>query len=241
LYNYQAPKRRRGRKAVIWIIVVVALLVALDFGARAFAESEAANQIQKQGFPTKPNVSIAGFPFLTQVISRDFHQITISATRIPAGPIEITSLNVVATQVKLNSSFNGGTTGPLHGTVLISLGQIGGFLQAAGPLSSFLGGGSGGGLQIVAVGGNRVKGSLNLLGGTVSATATWKVVAAGPNEIKLILVNSNGLPSQLLNAARTVTIPLKSLPAGLRLTGQLSSSAAGIVAHVYARSLAFGS
>lgn len=242
MYNYQAPRKRsRGRKAVIWIVVVLALLVGLDFGAKAFAESQAATQIQKQGFPTKPSVSIAGFPFLTQVITRDFHQVTISATNIPEGPIKITSLNVVAQDVKLNSSFNGGTTGPLHGTVLISLGEVGGFLSAAGPLASFLGGGSGGGLRIAAAGNNELKGSLNLLGGTVHSSATWKVMSAGPHEIDLKLVQSSGLPSQLLGPAQNIMIPLNSLPAGLQLTGKLSSNSGGIVAHVSANSLSFGS
>jgi hypothetical protein len=243
LYTYQQPKRRgRGTKIIVWIVSVLVLLVLLDFGAKAFAENEAAAQIQKHGFPKKPSVSIAGFPFLTQVIFRDFHQITISASDVPEGPIKITSLKVVATQVKLNSSFNGGTTGPLHGTVLISLGQVGGFLHAAGPIAGFLGGGSGGGLHVVAVGGNELKANLNLLGGTVSDSATWKVTSAGPDEIDLHLVSSTGsLPSSLLNSAQNIKIPLKSLPAGLRLTGKLSSSSGGIVAHVFADSLAFGS
>jgi len=242
LYTYQAPKKTSaGRKAVIWIIAVLVLLVALDFGAKAFAENEAAAQIQKHGFPKKPSVAIAGFPFLTQVITRDFHQVTISSADIPEGPIKITRLTVVATQIKLNGSFNGGTTGPLHGTVVISLGEIGGFLQAAGPLASFLGGGNGGGLKIVAVGSNELKGSLNLVGGTVHSSATWRVTSAGPHEIDLRLVQSSGLPSQLLGPAQNIKIPLNSLPAGLRLTGKLSSSAGGIVAHVAARSLSFGS
>jgi len=239
LYQYQPPKRQRGRKALIWVISVLVLLVALDFGAKAFAESQAATQIQKQGFPKKPSVSIAGFPFLTQVISRKFHQITISSSDIPAGPVKITSLDVVAHNVKLNSNFQSGTAGPLDGTILISLGAIGGFLKEAGPLAGFLGGGSGGGLRIVAVGSNEVKAHLNVAAGLVNASAIWRVTSAGPNEITLHLVSSNGLPSQFVNAARNVNIPLKSLPAGLKLTGKISSSSGGIVAHVFARNLAF--
>jgi LmeA-like phospholipid-binding len=243
LYTYQAPKRRsRGAKIVVWIVAVLVLLVVLDFGAKAFAENEAADQIQKHGFPKKPSVSIAGFPFLTQVITRDFHQITISATDIPEGPIKITSMKVVATHVKLNSSFNGGTTGPLHGTVLISLGEVGGFLQAAGPIAQFIGGGSGGGIRVVAVGSSELKANLNALGGSVNGSATWRVTRVGSDEIHLRLVSSGGdVPSGLLDRARSITIPLKSLPAGLRLTGKLSSSSGGIVAHVFADSLSFGS
>jgi len=240
LYQYQPPKRSAGRKALIWVIAILVVLVALDFGAKAFAESEAATQIQKQGFPKKPDVSIAGFPFLTQVITRNFHQVTISSSDIPEGPIKITSLDVVAQNVKLNSNFQSGTAGPLNGTVLISLGAIGGFLSDAGPLAGFLGGGSKGGLKVVAVGKNQVKANINLVGGIVNASATWQVTSAGPHAIMLHLVSSQGLPSQFLDSARNVKIPLKSLPAGLRLTGKISSSSGGIVAHVFARSLAFG-
>lgn len=240
MYQYQPPKRSGGRKALIWIIAILVLLVALDFGAKAFAESQAAAQIQKQGFPKKPHVSIAGFPFLTQVLTRNFHQITISSSDIPEGPIKINSLDVVAHNVKLNSNFQSGTAGPLNGTILISLGSIGGFLKAAGPLANLLGGGSAGGLKIVAVGKNELKAHLSAIAGIVTANAVWRVTSAGSNAIKLHLVSSNGLPSQLLNAAQNVTIPLQSLPAGLRLTGQLSSSSGGIIAHVFARSLAFG-
>jgi LmeA-like phospholipid-binding len=238
LYQYQPPKRRGGRKALIWVISIIVVLVALDFGAKAFAESQAATQIQKQGFPKKPSVSIAGFPFLTQVISRNFHQITISSSDIPAGPVKITSLDVVAHNVKLKSNFQSGTAGPLDGTVLISLGAIGGFLKDAGPLAEFLGGGPGGGLRITASGSKEVNAHLNVAG-VLNANATWRVTSAGSNAMRLHLISSNGLPSDLLNAAENVKIPLKRLPAGLKLTGKISSSSGGIVAHVFARSLAF--
>jgi len=241
LYQYQAPRKRSGgRKAVIWIVAIIVILVALDFGAKAFAESEAATQIQKQGFPKKPDVSIAGFPFLTQVITRNFHQITISSTNVPEGPITITSLDVVAQNVKLNSNFQSGTAGPLNGTVLISLGEIGGFLSAAGPLASFLGGGPGGGLHVESVGSNELKGSLKLAGGAVSFSAVWQVKSAGPNEIELVLVRSNGLPGNLASKANNIKVPLSSLPAHLSLTGKINTSGKGITARVHADSIAFG-
>jgi LmeA-like phospholipid-binding len=233
----QLKQRRRARKWLVWIVVIIVVLVGLDFGAKAFAESKIASQLTSQGFPAKPSVSIGGFPFLTQVAARDIHQITISSSNIKAGPVTVTSLNVVASSVKVNSSFNGGTTGPVHGTVLISLGALGNALSAAGPLTSFLGGG---GLRIVSVGNTDVKGSLNLAGGLVSWSATWKVVAAGPNEIELHLVSSNGLPSGLASSAQNIKLPLKSLPLGLRMTGGLNSSSNGINVDVKADSLSFG-
>ena len=239
--GYQVPKQRHtGRKVLIWLLVVLALLVALDFGAKAFAESEAATQIQKQGFPKKPTVLIAGFPFLTQVVTRHFDQITIKSSDIREGPITISKLNVVASNVRLNSSFNGGSAGPLNGTVVISLGAIGNALSDAGPLTDFLGGGSSA-LRITAVGNSQLKGSLMLAGGILSWSATWRVQNAGPHEIRLHLVStSGGIPSGLLGKANNISIPLSSLPAGLQLTGGLNSSSNGITAHVFARTLSFG-
>ncbi len=234
----QLKRRSRGRKWLVWVVVIVVLLVGLDFGAKAFAESKIASQIQSRGFPAKPSVSIAGFPFLAQVAARDIHQITISSSDIKEGPVTVTSLHVVADSVKVNSSFNGGTTGPVHGTVLISLGALGNALSDAGPLAGFLGGG---GLKVTSVGNTEVKGSLNLAGGLVSWSATWKVVTAGPDEIELQLESSNGLPSRLASSAQNIKLPLKSLPLGLQMTGGLNSSSNGIDVHVRADSISFGS
>lgn len=239
--NYQQPKKRRtGRRLLTTLIILVIVLVALDFGAKAFAESEAATQIQKHGFPKKPSVNIAGFPFLTQVATRHFDQITISSGNIPEGPIKITKLSVTASNVHLASNFQSGTAGPLNGTLLISLGAIGSALSDAGPLAGFLGGGKQA-LKIVSVGNNEIKGSLNLAGGLLSESATWQVQSAGPNKINLHLVSSSGLPKGLLGAAQNIAIPLPSLPAGLQLTGGLNSNSSGITAHVFASSFAFGS
>jgi hypothetical protein len=230
-------KSNRGRKAVIWIVAVLIVLVGIDFGAKAYAESKAATEIQQRGFPTKPSVSIAGFPFLFEVITRHFDQITITSSNIPAGPLEISSLRVTLDNVHLNNfSFSGGTGGPLHGTIVISLGAIGSALQ--GPLGSFLGGG---GLVIKSVGSNLIKGSLNVAGGFLSWSATWRVTTTSSNEIHLHLVSSSGLPSGLASAAQDLTLPLQALPAGLRLTGGISSSSGGIVATVFADSISFGS
>jgi LmeA-like phospholipid-binding len=234
----QLKQRRRGRKWLVGIVVIIVVLVGLDFGAKAFAESKIASQLASHGFPAKPGVSIAGFPFLTQVAARDIHQITISSSNINAGPVTITSMNVVADSVKVNSGFSGGTTGPVHGTVLISLGALGNALSVAGPLAGFLGGG--GGLKVTSVGSSKVKGSLNLAGGILSWSATWRVVAAGPSEIQLHLVSSSGLPSALAGPARNIKLPLKSLPLGLQMTGGLNSSSSGINVNVKADSLSFG-
>jgi hypothetical protein len=54
-------------------------------------------------------------------------------------------------------------------------------------------------------------------------------------------VSSSGLPSGLASAAQTITLPVKSLPLGLQMTGGLNSSSNGIDVNVKADSVSFGS
>lgn len=123
-YEDAAPARTRRRHplrtVIIVVIVVLGLLVALDFGARAFAENKMASEIQQQGFPKKPSVSINGFPFLTQVISRDFKNIQVSSSNITEGPLLIQSINATMTGVHVNSSFQSGTVDHLNGTMTVT-------------------------------------------------------------------------------------------------------------------------
>jgi CHASE2 domain-containing sensor protein len=63
--GFPEPQRRRRRWPWILlaiVLVLLALLVVLDRVAVAYAENQAADQMKSQGFSTKPNVSIEGFP-----------------------------------------------------------------------------------------------------------------------------------------------------------------------------------
>lgn len=239
---YPQPKpRRSGRKWWIALAVIVVLLLGLDFGAKAFAESELASQLKSHGFPVRPSVSIAGFPFLTQVIARDIHQVTVSSGSFPEGPLTVSSMKLTVDNVRIDTSLKGGTAGPVQGVANISLGAIGGFLSAAGPLSQLIGGAAGGnGLVVTAVGGDEIKASLNLVGGALSWSATWKAVPAGPGQVDLRLVSSSGLPSSLLGPASDIALPLSQLPLGLRVTGGLNASSSGLSVTVGAQSVSFG-
>src|SRR5258708_36762356 len=87
---------RRGRRFVIALVIIVVLLVAIDFAARTVAENVMAGKIEQQGLQHKPDVSIDGFPFLTQVASRDFGQVNLAAADQPGGPATITSVKPTA-------------------------------------------------------------------------------------------------------------------------------------------------
>ncbi|CUU54609.1 Protein of unknown function (DUF2993) [Parafrankia irregularis] len=92
-----APRRRRrGVRAVVALLVVLVLLIAGDRAAVAVAEGQMAKQIKVavlEGLdcgvpaPTVRDVTIGGFPFLTQILSGTFKDIGVTIEGIPTpGP-----------------------------------------------------------------------------------------------------------------------------------------------------------
>jgi hypothetical protein len=236
-----APGRSRGgrraRRYLVTFAVIVALLVALDFGARVAAQNIMASQIQQQGLSQKPHVAIGGFPFLTQVISKDFQRVTISTTNLTEGPVTITSINATATGIRLSSySSESGTITSLSGQAVISFASLGNTLtQQIGPLGSLL---DGAGLKLTAAGPDEVTASLNLL--VVSGSATWRVTRLSGNRLHISLVSSSGLPSSLLNSIQSLTVQIPKLPLGLTITS-ISVTPDGVIGHVSGHNVPFGS
>ncbi len=225
--------RRRLTTAAIIVIVLVGLLVAADFGAKAIAESEVASQIQKQGISQKPAVSITGFPFLTQVISRDIRSMQISWHDLPAGPVTVKSINAVLNGVHINSSFNGATVSQLTGTVLITFGELSNAVSSqVGALGSL----GGAGLTLSQAP-NEVKADLDLL--ITSASATWRVSRLSGNRLNIQLVSSNGLPSELLDSVRNITVPLSGIPLHLQIQ-HISVTPAGVTGTLTGQNVTFG-
>jgi DUF2993 family protein len=230
--------RRRARRWVIAIVVVLALLVGLDFAARAVAENVAANQFQQQGhLSVKPDVTIEGFPFLTQVISKDISDVHVGISNLQEGPVTFTSINAVATGIRLNSyAFQSGTIGHISGTALIDFSSLGNTLATQfGPLGTLL---NGAGLNLSAAGPDEVKASLNLI--VTTGSATWRITKVASNELNINLVSSSGLPSSLLTSIQNKTITIPALPLGLTLDS-LSVTPAGIVGSISGSNVPFGS
>jgi hypothetical protein len=233
----RSPRRRgrRGRRWIIALVVVIAVLVALDFAARAAAESVMASKIEQQGLQHKPGVSIDGFPFLTQVASRDFQQVNLAADQTE-GPVTITSINATARNIKLNSyAFSSGTIGSLSGTALISFSSLGNTLtQEVGPLGTLL---NGAGLKLTAAGPDEVKATLNLL--VTTGSATWRVSRQSGDRLNIRLVSSSGLPSSLLGSIQDITLQIPKLPLGLTIDS-VQVTTAGVVGHVTGTNVPFG-
>jgi LmeA-like phospholipid-binding len=228
---------RRARGWIITVIVIVAILVGLDFGARAEAESVVASKIEQQGLNSKPQVTIHGFPFLTQLASRDFRQVTITANNVTDGTVTITSINATASAIRLNSyAFSSGTIGSLSGTALISFASLGNTITSqAGALGSLL---HGAGLQLTDAGPDEVRATVNLV--VTSGSATWQVTRLSGDALSIHLVNSNGLPTSLLSSIQNLTVQLPKLPLGLTINS-IAVTPSGVVGAVSARDVPFGS
>jgi hypothetical protein len=238
--QYERGYRRRRRHPLlitfIVLVVIAGLLVGADFAARAYAESRVASQIQQQGFPKKPSVDIEGFPFLTQAISRNFHQVQLSADDVTEGPLLIQSIDATLDSVHVNSSYNGATVGQLTGTMDVTFGALANAMTSeADGLGSLVSGG----LSLSAAGSDEVKATLNLL--VASETAVWRVTRTAPLKLTLQLVSSGGvIPSSLLNSIGTITIPLPKLPLGLSIQ-TVSVTPNGLVGTVNGQNVSFGS
>jgi hypothetical protein len=235
-----APPRRRHRGLRNTIVVVLALIVLFIVGDRLavlYAQNQVAQQFKDQGgFEGTPSVSIKGFPFLTQVIAHNIHEITITSDKIKAGPVTITNLDANITDVKLNGGFTAGTIGHLDGKALIP------FSGLTNALGGALGGAAGGlgdlasGVTIKAAGDNKIKASFDLL--IVSGSATLKVTREPGNKIHIQLLSSNGLPSEITNQLKDLTVPIPALPLGMKIQ-RIQVNGAGISIHVIGNNVKF--
>ena len=221
------PERPRRRRRWPWIVlatllVLLVLFVVLDRVAVAYAENQAAQQMQSQGFPTKPDVTIEGFPFLTQVAARNIKDVHITATKVPAGPVTL-SLTADATNVLLDPGYQSGTISHVAGTGVIPFSSV----------SSAFGGGSG--LTITSAGGNTMKVSLNVLGADISMTGT--IEQSGPNTLKVHLNQPSGLPVSL-PIPNSFTIHIPTLPMHLTIQS-VKVTSQGIVVHATGSNIKF--
>jgi hypothetical protein len=209
--------KRRRRKgpliALITVLVLLVLLVVSDRVANAYAENQMASQVQSSlGLSGKPDVTIHGFPFWTQLIAHDFKTVTVTASNetinsasAGGGALEIASLNATLHGLHFTSfSSNSATVDQFNATALITftaLGSIGGLPQ---------------GVTLTADGPNQVTLTLSLpVLGSLSATA--QVTQSGPNQIHVHVTNFGGIPTDQLGNFGDFTITIPKLPAGVTI------------------------
>ena len=71
---------------LVVVVVLAGVAVAVDRVALHYAEGRAATTLRSsQGLTSTPDVSVAGFPFLTQLAAGEFDEITITAHDVSSG------------------------------------------------------------------------------------------------------------------------------------------------------------
>ena len=112
---------------MIIVVIVVALVAALLIADRVtliYAEDRLARRIGDWGFPAKPHVSIAGFPFLTQVAARHLNKVVVSAVGKKLGPVEVKRLDVILYGIRVSSSYHASTAAQLCDTALVGFASL---------------------------------------------------------------------------------------------------------------------
>jgi hypothetical protein len=120
---------RAVRVLLILVVIVGGLFVAADRIALHFAESEAADQAQQsQNLSQKPDVSIHGFPFLTQVASKKLDEVTVTAKGITAGTgdtaLRIERFTADLHGVRLTNGFSEAVADTADGTALVTYADL---------------------------------------------------------------------------------------------------------------------
>ncbi|MER5473322.1 DUF2993 domain-containing protein [Streptomyces sp. NPDC002935] len=131
---------RALRISLILLVVLGGLFVLADRVAVGFAEDEAADRLRStEGLATTPDVSIEGFPFLTQVVGGELDDVKIGiknyeastgGTDAAAGTIRIDDLNAEMHGVAFSGDYSSATADSATGSASISYAEL---LKAAKP------------------------------------------------------------------------------------------------------------
>lgn len=219
--------RGRGIRILLVLVVVLGgLFVAADRLAVSYAESQAADRLQRsQGLTTRPSVSIKGFPFLTQVAAHDLTEVTATATDVQTTSgtdrLRISRLTADLHDVRVNGNFSSAVADSATGTALVSYADVA--RQAPKGVTVGYGGtGSDGKGQV------RFTGSYRLpVLGTQKATITGHVTVESGDVIRLKadgkpVIMGVRLPIDVERLVRENTDfggPLSGLPTGITVSG----------------------
>ena len=202
----RAPRRRRRRRGWIALLCTLVVLAVVFFVgdqvARAYAQNMIASKLQSSsGLSSKPDVTIEGFPFLTQLAAHDIGTIDISASNVQAGKLDISSVKATATGVHITSGFNGVTIDHISGTALITFADLENATGARG----------------VTITADPKDGpnSANVSVGPFSATA--QVLQTGPSQITVKIENLPSIAADVIGSLPDYQINVPKLPAGLQL------------------------
>jgi hypothetical protein len=222
------------RKLLVVLIVLGLALVGADRVAAKIATDEAEQRLAAEGI-AEPSVTVAGFPFLTQLLSRRFDEVELRspAVRTDAGRAE----DITATGSDVRA--------PRGGQVVV------GRLTARGtiPYAEVLRRADQPGLSLTGADGGdvRLTRDVTLQGRTFSVRALGRVEASGsrirlvPSRLRLEGGEAvDGSLETLLAGQLAVEYPVTGLPDGVRVE-RVTAGADGFVVDVGGEDLALSS
>ncbi|WP_327355158.1 LmeA family phospholipid-binding protein [Streptomyces sp. NBC_01304] len=120
---------RALRIVAIIAVILGAIFVAADRIAVGYAEDEVAKKVQaSEGLAEKPDVSIKGFPFLTQIAGGELDEVEIGIGGYEASnggdKVLIDELNAQATGVTLSDNFSSATAARATGSARIAYAEL---------------------------------------------------------------------------------------------------------------------
>lgn len=216
------------------VVALVVLLVVADRVGDAVAERAAADTLQSsQHLDHRPDVDIAGFPFLTQLATGHYGKITVTAQDVPLGPnargLTLSRLVVVLHHLTVSRSFS-----RFHADSAEATGTIG-FVQLGAAL----------GAQLDYAGHGRVEMTRNLTSGSravpVRVTAKPYLHDGSLGFRDPRVVRADGIDSAVLQSATRVfriAIPMRAIPFDVRLKSA-SAGPDGVAITLVGRNLVY--
>ena len=212
------------RKLVVTVLVVLVVLIVGDRVADSVSEAAVAQTMQSsEHLKSEPSVDIAGFPFLTQLVSRDLDQVTITAKGVPLGNngvhVTLSRVTAVMRNVKIALNLHSVTIGHGDATALLSYADLSKTLSP---------------LQLSYGGNNDVKASAQVLGHTFSFDLSPNLAG------KTLQFAYQNLPraAQVLADVLGTRIPLDKIPFHLKLKS-LDAQPNGVVVRLSGDNVTF--
>ncbi|MFF2013339.1 DUF2993 domain-containing protein [Streptomyces sp. NPDC058195] len=205
---------RALRILLVVVVILGGVFVAVDRAAVYFAESEVAGRIEITGATIgSADVSIKGFPFLTQAVDRRFEEVDVRITGIETAAdgrrLRISRIEAALHDVQLTDGFTAATATRATGTAVVSYEDL---TKAA----------SDG--VVVEYGGNgkvKVTGTVDILGRPLSRSVLSSVtlVDGGTVRVRADKVPGEGIPGLegLVRGKTDFDRKVDGLPSGLKL------------------------
>lgn len=219
----------------ISLLVLLVLLVAADRVAAQVAARAVAAQAQAAAeLSAEPEVTLGGFPFLTQALSGRYDRVEVRAEGVTTPDLTLRRLDATLSGVRvpLSAALSGSVdSAPVERIAARALVGFDELSRRSGDRRLVV---SAAGEQV------RVSGSVDVLGRTVSAAAVSRVeVVEGDVVVTAESIEVDGSPAddllaRALRGLLDLRIPITGLPYGLQVSG-VEVTADGVVVLATAR------